>query len=832
MTRRILSLFFAMLAVASLSGRPDRGRSPDATYGVDLGPVAGFVANAGQWPAEVQFAASRQQSWLAVTDRSLVVGEGDAAASLWPRTVDPAPPIGRQRQTTRCNFLIGEDPRRHASGVEVYAEVTQLLAPGVHWRLRHAAEEGFAYDLLVDEGVAELPIVDVVGCLDLRLAPATGALQIVTSRGVLQQSPPVAWRTVAGERVAVDCSFVITGPASFGFAVDLAADGALCIDPDLHWQAAVGGSLHTDRGFAVAVADDGDVFVAGSTLASNLATTPGVVGPSYSGTATVPQQIGDGFVARLDAIDGSLIWCTYLGGSANDRITEAGASGGEVIVSGWTTSLDFPTTPGAFSTVHNGIGDGAIYLGGDVFVTRLRADGTQLVWSSFLGGSQLEYPLSMAVTPTGEVWVSGHVHSPNFPTTPNAWSATRNGFSDMFVSRFAADGSTLLASTYFGGGSGEEYPNAMALAPNGSVVVAGATDSADLPVTAGALGTTFQGGTSHFADGFFARFDSGLTTLEVGSFLGTPSNERVYGAVVHDDATMTFTGRIDGPGLPTNGSVAGPLPFGGVDGFAWRVAADGSQTLWASYLGGAADDELFRAARLGGGRVAVVGHTRSTNIAHTVGSAGPSHQGGSDGWLVRLAADGGLDYSTAIGGSAYDSVLDVVDKPDGSLALVGTTYGGTFATTPGAPTYQGFGDAFCSQVRALPNGVARIGTPSGTCGSTARMQTRSHPAVGNAQFALSAGTIPPTSPTLLAFSTQTLATPLPVLGFSLWVDPTGLLSSVAVVVDGFGTATFDLPIPANAAVAGAALAAQFVWLDACPAPGFQGSDALTIVVQP
>ncbi|MBI5851299.1 MAG: hypothetical protein HZB39_09745 [Planctomycetes bacterium] len=815
-----------------------RGRSAtfDACHrGIALGPAAGFVENLGQWPDSLRFAAARDGRWLHVVDGALVAGDhgralrfthGGAAAAMH----------GVAPRSWRCNFLFGPDQAEWVRGARAFASVRiDDVAPGIDLVVREAIDGGaFAYDLVLDPGAdAGALEFTVDGASRITVDDASGELVLDVSGSTLRQSAPIAWSLDAGgARVPLVCRFELRAADRFGFLVGCSdPQTARVIDPDLRWATCVGGTA-IDDGFALGVARNGDAFVAGSTQSLDLATSAGVFDPTYNGSIPTPRVVGDCYVARLAASDGRLLWISYLGGVENDRLVACDAIGDDPILTGWTTSLDFPVTPLAFDTSHNGTGDGYVYSGGDVFVTRVTADGTNLVWSSFLGGAMLEYPTSMAVLQNGEVAVSGHVHSTNFPTTPGAYSSARRAFSDAFVTRFAADGSALLGSTYFGGADGEEYPFAMAFDPQGGMVIAGATDSNDLPVTPGAWDTTFNGGSLHFADGFVARFDPTASTLTWSTYLGTPSNEYPRGIAMESDGSMTLTGAIDGPGLPVSQNAFDPTHSGGFDGFAWRLSADGSATLSATYVGGSADDIFERCAPLGGGRVAISGSTLSADAPRTRGALLSSPLGANDGWLVVLSSDASsVDYATLIGGRFGDRGLDVRQAPDGALVTAGTNYSPDYATTPGTQTYRGGGDAYCQALAALPLGVSRHGAPSGACARGARVMARSGPFVGEPRFELSAGDVPTASPALALVALGVLAAPLPLLGIDVWVDPNSLVVSTPVLVDARACAHLPLAVPATSGLAGATIAVQFAWLDACPGYVLGASDAVRVVIQ-
>ena len=156
---------------------------------------------------------------------------------------------------------------------------------------------------------------------------------------------------------------------------------------------------------------------------------------------------------------------------------------GDVVVTGYTYSSDFPTTAGAYDTSFNG--------GVDVFVFKLAAGGDSLPYSTFVGGFYADWGYALALDGEGNVLVTGKTKASNFPTTAGAFDTSQNGNSDVFVFKLAIGGAGLLYSTFVGG-TVSDYGNAMALDGAGNVLVTGFTGSLAFPTTAGAYDTSYN----------------------------------------------------------------------------------------------------------------------------------------------------------------------------------------------------------------------------------------------------------------------------------------------------------------------------------------------------
>src|SRR5690606_33693557 len=179
----------------------------------------------------------------------------------------------------------------------------------------------------------------------------------------------------------------------------------------------------------------GNPYLLFTTESSGIA-TPGAYQTTYEGGQDV-------FVMKLDPSTGDYVWGTYLGGSANESTEThemAVDQAGNVYVAAPTKSTDFPTTAGAFSRTPD-----ANY--NQVFVSKISANGSTLVASTFVGGTANERPEGIAVDAAGNVYITGVTGSADFPLSANAFQSTMGGEPDAFVTVLSADLSTLLFSS-------------------------------------------------------------------------------------------------------------------------------------------------------------------------------------------------------------------------------------------------------------------------------------------------------------------------------------------------------------------------------------------------
>ena len=403
--------------------------------------------------------------------------------------------------------------------------------------------------------------------------------------------------------------------------------------------------------------------------------------------------------SRQLIIDPVLVYSTYLGGNSLDRGFGIAVDGaGSAYVTGITASTDFPTTSGAAETTDPGASN--------AFVTKLNATGSELVYSTYLGGSAGDFGRGIAVDGAGSAYVTGNTGSTDFPTTARAVQTTNGGgLGDAFVTRLDATGSALVYSTYLGG-SDNETGIAITIDGAGSAHATGVTFSTDFPTTAGAVQTTFAGGNT---DAFVTRLNATGSGLVYSTYLGGSNSDFGFGIAVDGAGSGYVTGFTNSTDLPTTTGAAQPTYGGGFgEAFVTKLNATGSGLVYSTYLGGSSDDFGFGIAVDGGGSGYVTGVTTSTNFPTTAGAAQTIYAGLSDAFVTRLDASGSeLVYSTYLGGSDFDEGEGIAVDGAGSAYVTGDTISTNFPTTTGAAqtTHAGGSDAFMTQLNVGGSGL-------------------------------------------------------------------------------------------------------------------------------
>jgi Tol biopolymer transport system component len=399
----------------------------------------------------------------------------------------------------------------------------------------------------------------------------------------------------------------------------------------------------------------------------------------------VSLAIGDYDAERALVIDPVLVYSTYLGGSGSDEGNGIAVDGaGNAYLTGATMSTDFPTRQ-------------APDFGGvqDAYVAKLSADGTTLVYATYIGGNAADFGEGISVDGAGNVYLTGWTNSIDFPTHQALQPDFGGGSWDAFVVKLSADGATLVYASYIGG-SALDGSFGIAVDGAGSAYLTGWTDSTDFP-TRQALQPDFGG----VFDAFVVKLSADGTTLVYASYLGGSNAEVGSGIAVDGAGNAYLTGTTYSTNFPTREALQPGFGGGDRDAFVAKLSADGAELVYASCLGGSYWDEGTGIAVNDAGNAYLTGSTGSTDFP-TRDALQPG-VGGINGFVVKLSVDGAtLEYATYLGGNYADYGKGIAVDGAGNAYLTGTT------TSTDFPTRQaqqldfagGFSDTFVAKLSA------------------------------------------------------------------------------------------------------------------------------------
>ena len=708
--------------------------------------VLRFVENRGQWPEQVSFRADVPGAVVWCEEGGLLIdrfdldgighlhagrGNGyDPGASrtihhhaLRLRFIGTTGPVrteglGVQRGT--YNFFIGNDPGRWASNAHAFAAVEQQgLYPGIDLRLRTGGDV-MKYDLVVapgaDPGLIRFNYTGTAGT-----ALKDGKLHMATSLGDVVEEVPLAYQLKEGEQQRVECKYMFkNGIASFAVGkYDPTLE--LVIDPTLSFSS-FSGSTTDNFGYSATFDDHGFLYSGSSAFGQGYPTTTGAYDVTWNGGVGNQNPGTDIALTKWDTTGSFLIWSTFLGGSGDELPHSLIVNpAGELIVLGTTGSSNFPTTPNAFQSTFGGgtafapQGIGTRYpQGTDMILSRISADGSQLLASTYIGGSgndginsapalKFNYADEMRgeveITGNGNILVASCTQSTDFPTTPGAYRTLFSGGShDAVLFEMPPSLATMAWSTYYGGALADAAYS-LEQDATGNIFITGGTTSQNLPVTPGVVGTGFHGGQ---ADAFVAKFNPSGSALLASTYYGSTAYDQFYFVDLDEAGDVYLFGQTSAPA----GELIQGAPYFTSSGGQLLVKLSGNltNTVWSSRTGalsgpGVGVPNLSPTAFLVdycdkiyicGWGSAIMGTLTTTGLPVTP-DAFQSTTDGNDFYLAVFDINmAGLSYATYLGGSQSE---EHVDGGTSRFDRRGRVYGAVcagcgshddFPTTPGA----------------------------------------------------------------------------------------------------------------------------------------------------
>jgi uncharacterized protein (TIGR03437 family) len=488
----------------------------------------------------------------------------------------------------------------------------------------------------------------------------------------------------------------------------------LTIDPVISYATYLGGTGF-DSAKAIAVDATGNAYITGQTNSLDFPTLPPYE-DAFGGSNNI-------FVLKLNPSGTSLIYSTTIGGTGDESGNGIAVdASGNAYVTGVTNSKNFPIVGGfqpnpSMSTNLNGTT--SIFNQG--FVLKLNAAGTELTYSSYLGGSGNDYGRAIAVDAAGSAYVTGNAYSFNFPLK-NPIQPAKGDLStfnaDAFAVKVNASGNALVYSTYLGGSADDEGA-AIAVDAAGNAYITGETISPDFPVVKPLQGSRAGNPNSAFYDAFVTKINPAGTALTYSTYLGGSNTDAANGIAVDVMGNAYITGFTFSRDFP----VAPPQPVAGT-AFLTKVSDDGSTVIYSRSFGGNGTDTATAIAVDAAGNAYATGSTTSTNFPSV--SAPESLTGLlPPGAFLQVAfvikinpAGTALVYASPFGGGSDIGTGIGVDSSGGAY-IVGQTSSSNFPVVNPAQVAPGGGvDAFAAKISdtsepapaILPGGVVNGAT--------------------------------------------------------------------------------------------------------------------------
>ena len=659
-----------------------------------------FIENRGQVDGSVRYYLPGETSFGFTADGVRLVVGGTTPISLGFEGARRVPPDPGAPTETVVSYLEGPRSEWH-TGLSTYARLRyEELWPGVDAAYQ-AGSGRLKYAFRVAPGANASQIrLSYDGASGLSVAP-DGSLRISTAAGTIRDAAPYAYQVIGGQRVEVAAAYDLTG-TGYGFRLgEYDPNRPLVIDPEFVYSGFIGGSQY-DSAESVAVDGTGNAFVVGQTESPDFPAT------ALDQSLDVPP---DGYIAKVRADGTGLLYAAFIGGSGSDQVTDVAVdAAGNAYIAGDTSSSDFPTEVGPFTSSPEPGPDAA--TNADAFVAKLNPDGTDLLYSGFLGGTLEDADPFIAVDAAGSAYVTGYTNSTDYPTA-GAADASYGGNQDGFISKVRPDGTGLTYSGYVGG-TAYDYGQAIAVDAAGSAYLGLQTGSSDIPKAVGPDLTI-----SDSADGFVMKLRPDGSGPIYGGYVGGSNFEDLWGIAVDQDGNAYVTGYTQsaatfptavGPDLTHNG--------GGNDAFVAKVDATGASFVYSGFVGGTGSDTGDGIAVDPRGNAYIGGATSSSDFP-LLGAADNVFAGGTEAFAAKIQPSGtGLVYSTYVGGGSGDSAAQggaIAVDSGGNAYLVGITTSSDLPTAVGPDlSYNGTTDGFITKIQTtetcLGVAVAHLGS--------------------------------------------------------------------------------------------------------------------------
>jgi PKD repeat protein len=421
------------------------------------------------------------------------------------------------------------------------------------------------------------------------------------------------------------------------FVMKMAADGATLV-----WSTFIGGT-DSDTSSDLALDAFGNVYVCGSSFSDNYPTTPGAFQTKTSGH-------GDAVVSKLNPSGSRLLASTLVGGFWEDpAYSIAVDDSGNMYITGYTQSVDFPTTNGSHDVEADQF---------DAFVTKINSTATDLVYSTYLGGSGQDMGDSIVLDDNGSVYVVGNTWSTDFPVSNDAFRIKSAGSADGFVTKVEPNGTFLEASSYLGGQFFDEAMG-VALGSDGDVHVFGSTLSDDFPVTTGAFQTT-HGSARVDYDAFATRMNWNLSMMRMSTFIGGDVEDLCVDGALDREDNVIIGGTTTSTTYPTTPGAYQTMKGAFSDAIITKLSANYTQLQYSTHIGSVDTDEGVAVTALGTLNAIIIGETFSDKFPVTPGSLQTKTAGNRDAFVSMFS----LDLVPPVASAGSDVVIDQHEAVD------------------------------------------------------------------------------------------------------------------------------------------------------------------------
>jgi hypothetical protein len=609
-----------------------------------------FIENKGQWTDEVLFKNQSAGNTTWITKSSIAFDyaqyseisenefsvKGQVIKMEFLNSNLNIEFSGKNKLSTYHNYFIGNNQNTWKSKVALYEDALLTnIYEGID--LKFYWDEGtIRYDFIVGPKSNPEQIKLKFSGQDNISISKNNELCLTTRFGEIKHTKLLVYQMINGQKTAIKSAFVCLSDNTFKFEIgDYDKSRELVIDP-LIYSTYIGTS-DNDRAFEMALAPDGKPIIVGLSWNSSYPTSSGAYQKTVKGNS-------DGILTKMNDDCTAVIFSTFYGGAQweEPRGLDYDADG-NIYIAGETISTDFPVTAMAYQKTAGGNSQA------DAFVLKFSPDGSQLIFSTYLGTAQADQAKDLKIDPSGFVFVIGEARSSAFPITANAVQKTYSGGPvDGFLTVFSPDGKDIVYSTFIGG-TGDDFPRKIQL-DGDFLYIVGHTRSTNFPVTANAYQKTIGGN----RDAFLIKYRGQGTEILFSTFIGGSLDDSGIGMCLDANKNIIFTGNTFSTNYPVTNDAVQKTLAGEDDVMVTKFNPAGT-LMYSTFIGGKASDRANDIRSDASGNYYVTGMTKSNNYPTTLKALQKTYKSKEDVFVTKLNPNNpSLLYSTYLSGNNED----------------------------------------------------------------------------------------------------------------------------------------------------------------------------------
>ena len=588
-------------------------------------------------------------------------------------------PIGKEELNHKSNYFISNDSSKWKSNVPNFEKVIYKNLYDRIDLIYYFNENGLKYDWIVKPYAEPNQIEERFEGINFLKIDSKGRLIIRTKTSEIIEEKPFSYQKIDDKLTKVETNFKLTGNTLSYEISDYATTHDLVIDP-LIFSTFIGGNKR-DSSYDIVLDSENNIYITGSTNSVNFPTTSGCFDETYNNDTDV-------FVIKLNSYGTEIIYSTFIGGGVDYYTQKTWDDYGydivldsenNVYVTGYTTSFNFPTTPGCYDDTLCASTDPLMPLYCDIFLIKLNWNGFSLLYSTYIGESDDDYGTNILLDNNNNPTIIGYTYSSDFPTTPGCFDdAFDGGDYDIFALKMNSNGTDLLYSTFIGGKFWEDV-GGIQIDANNNIYIAGSTSSSDFPTTPNCFESNYNGG---YSDVFVLKLNWNCSDLLYSTFIGGSDKDCCFDIALDYKNNSYITGYTFSSNFPVK------FPYESIyynrsDAFVSKLNSEGTDLFYSTYLGGDDIDVGRRIVIDSENNAYIAGYTLSSDYPTTpITCYDYSPNGGNDIFISMLNNTGtSLDYSTLFGGNNNDYVRGLNIDSDYNISISGYTSSQDFPIT-------------------------------------------------------------------------------------------------------------------------------------------------------